>query len=449
MAPPLVACLLALPLAALGLLLARPGLDGHWQHQPTHFWLVLTAGVACAALAYALGTAAARRWDARVFLLSLAYLAAAGFLGLHALATPGVLLDGTNAGFMVATPVGLVVAGALAACSALPLDGPRGDRIMPWLPALRAGLLAVFAVWGILSLGRVPPLDDPTPPGRDSPALLAIALAGVVLFGLAAAGYVVLWSRRRSVLLLGIALSLVLLAEAMVAVAVGRNWHASWWEWHLLMLSAFLLVAFCAHREWHEERFADLYLDGGTGATREVSVLFADLQGFTAFAERHEPSEVSTMLNAYFGAAIPPIVRRYGGEVDRIMGDALMVTFNRRGDQPDHAERAARAGLALQRAAAEAARPGWPRFRVGVNSGPATVVVLGVEGGRTYTVVGDTVNVASRLEGIAPSGGVALGPLTADRLAGARTRPLGHVTVKGRVEPVDALLLVGLPDGGA
>jgi adenylate cyclase len=446
--PPVVG-LLALPLAALGLLLARPGLDQSWEHQPAHFWLVLAAGVACAALAYALGSAAVRRWDARVFLLSLAYLAAAGFLGLHALATPGVLLGGSNAGFVVATPVGLVIAGALAACSALPLDGPRGERIMPRLRALRAGLVIVFAGWGILSLGKVAPLDDPTPPARASATLVVLGVTGLALFALAAGGYVALWSRRRSVLLLGIALSLVLLAEAMAAVAVGRNWHASWWEWHLLMLTAFALVAFCAHREWHEERFADLYVGGGAGAAREVSVLFADLQGFTAFAEGHEPGEVSMMLNTYFGATIPPIVRRYGGEVDRIMGDALMVTFNRRGDLPDHAERSARAGLALQEAAGRVARPGWPRFRVGVNTGPAIVVVLGVEGGRTYSVVGDTVNLASRLEGIAPAGGVALGPLTAERLSGATTQSLGRVTVKGRREPVDALLLVALADAAA
>ena len=132
------------------------------------------------------------------------------------------------------------------------------------------------------------------------------------------------------------------------------------------------------------------------------------------------------------------------------MGDALMVDLQLAGATSPTTPSAARAPASrCSGPPAEAARPGWPRFRVGVNSGPATVVVLGVEGGRTYTVVGDTVNVASRLEGIAPSGGVALGPLTADRLAGARTRPLGHVTVKGRVEPVDALLLVGLPDGGA
>jgi len=74
--------------------------------------------------------------------------------------------------------------------------------------------------------------------------------------------------------------------------------------------------------------------------------------------------------------------------------------------------------------------------------------VLGVEGGRTYTVVGDTVNVASRLEGIAPTGGVAVGPDTACRLPQACIEPLGPVSVKGRADPVSALLLVALLDDG-
>ncbi len=80
--------------------------------------------------------------------------------------------------------------------------------------------------------------------------------------------------------------------------------------------------------------------------------------GFTSFSERTDPREVSEMLNAYFEVAIPPVVRRHGGDVDRIIGDALMVTFNRRGDQPDHA---ARAALAVQKTTGAVAteHPDW------------------------------------------------------------------------------------------
>ncbi len=98
----------------------------------------------------------------------------------------------------------------------------------------------------------------------------------------------------------------------MVAVAVGRNWHASWWEWHALMLAAFALVAWSVHRQWHEERFSDLYLEDTMAGDREISVLFADLAGFTGFSERHSPREVTRMLNEYFHVAIPPLVREQG-----------------------------------------------------------------------------------------------------------------------------------------
>ena len=85
------------------------------------------------------------------------------------------------------------------------------------------------------------------------------------------------------------------------------------------------------------------------GRTREVSVLFADLQGFTSCSERADPMDVSAMLNEYFEATVPVIARELDGVVDKLIGDAIMATFNTRGDQPDHALRAVRAGLVLQR----------------------------------------------------------------------------------------------------
>src|ERR671936_1819948 len=113
---------LALPLVGLSILLAAPEADVHWEHHPSHFWLVLGTSVASAVLAYATGEVAARRGDGRLFLVSLGFLAAAGVLGLHALATPKVLLDGPNGGFVLATPVGLLVAAILAALSAAPAE---------------------------------------------------------------------------------------------------------------------------------------------------------------------------------------------------------------------------------------------------------------------------------------------------------------------------------------
>jgi adenylate cyclase len=177
-----------------------------------------------------------------------------------------------------------------------------------------------------------------------------------------------------------------------------------------------------------------------------VSVLFADLEGFTSFSEGRDPLEVSEMLNAYHRVAIPPIVREHGGEIDRLIGDAIMATWGTRGDQPDHPLRAVQAALALQRmtAAIAAEHPDWPRFRAAVNTGEALVGILGAESGRSYTVIGDTVNVAARLESRAPPGRVVIGVGTLRHLRGASVTSLGAVQVKGKREPVDAYLLEGL-----
>ena len=424
--------LLAAPMAGLAVLLARPSTDVHWQHEPSHFWLVLVTAGLNAVLAYTTGVAARRRGDRRVHLVSLAFLAASGFLALHALATPGVLLDRPNLGFVIATPIGLVIASSFAALSALDTDWVR--------PALLQNLLlAAMGAWLLVSLTLLPEIDDSAIPGRMSWPLVVLSAIGVALYAFAVVRYLALWRERGSDLILAFAVAFILLAESMVAVALGRNWQASWWEWHVLMLVAFTLIAVMAHREGPQERFARLYLDKDA---QPVTVLFADLQGFTAYSEQHDPTAVSQMLNTLFDATIPP-VEEHGGEIDRLIGDAVFARFQGDG----HPERAARAALALQAAAAPLAdaHPYWPRFRAGVNTGEASVGVLGTGSGRTYSVVGDTVNLGSRIEGLAPAGGVAISAETARGLRGAKTEPLGTVAVKGRSEPVEVLLLVSLP----
>jgi adenylate cyclase len=437
------AVLVAIPVAGLVLLLAAPGADFTWEHHPSHFWLVLSTALVSAALAFSTSGVALRRADARLFLVSLAFFAAAGFLALHALATPGVLLDGPNQGFVVATPVGLLVAAVFAAASALPLGPERAQAVIRHATLLRGVLLAAMAAWAALSLGSVPPLDDPTPAERASGGLVAPAVLAVALYGVAGWRYLTIGRRSGSLILLAVAGACVLLAEAMVAVALARSWHASWWEWHVLMLVAFGAIAWAARREEPEERFSDLYLDDTAAGKREISVLFADLAGFTSYSEGRDPRKVSEMLNAYFEVAIPPIVREYGGQIDRLVGDAIMATWGTRGDQPNHAALAVRAAAAVQ---AETARigdqqPDWPRFRIAVNSGEALVGVVGAESGRSYTVIGDTVNVAARLQTRAPAGGVVVGGATLRGVPGLRATSLGELEVRGKREVVDAYLL--------
>lgn len=448
LAAALLAGVTLLPLAGLVLVVRRPALDLRWEHHPAHFWLVLASAVLSAVLAYATGEAAARRGDARLSHVSLAFLSSAGFLGLHALATPGVRLEAPNVGFAVATPVGVALGSLFALRSTREVSGAAAVAEVRLARRLRWVLLALMLAWGVVSLAGLPPLSAAPVSAERLPLLVAVP--GTVLYLLAAWHYARRWRALGDGVLLAVVAAYLLLAESLLAMVLARNWQLSWWEWHVLLLAAFTLVAAGARRSWREERFAPLYLDDTASGQRETSVLFADLQGFTAWSESHAPQEVTAMLNEHLAVAVPAALR-HGGDVDRIVGDALMVTFNTRGDQPDHAVRAVRAGLALQEAtgAVAARHPGWPRFRVGVNTGPAAVGVVGTAGGRTHTVIGDTVNTASRIESQAPAGGVAVGPGTLAALPGtARTRPLGGLTLKGKAEAVETHLVLGLDGDG-
>lgn len=440
------AAALSAPLAGFVLLLAAPDLDAMVGTHPTHFWLVFSVAAATGVLALLLSEAARRRLDARVFFISLAFLVTAGSLGLHAVVTPDVLFGG-NAGFEVDVPIGLIVAALLALVSSFELAGVDVARIQS---LATVATIAALAVWAAISM-RI--LDEPLSAGTQDGLLLGLGIAGLVLFAAAGARYFLLWRRRPSVLLAAIVSALVLLAEAMIQIAFARDWHWSWWTWHMLLLLAFGVVALAVWREWRVEGssadvFADVYLEETSAGVREVSVLFADLKGFTSFSERVTPREVFAMLNAYFDAIVPAVARGEGGTVDKFIGDAIMLTFNTRGDQPDHALRAARAGLALQREAArvQATQPDWPRFRVGINSGSAIVGLLGPRGARSYTVVGDVVNVASRLESSAAAGEVVVGEATREALGpGAAVESLGEIALKGKAESVRTYRLVSLP----
>jgi class 3 adenylate cyclase len=431
------------PLALLAVLLARPQLDASWENQPAHFWLVLAAGAVATALGYAVSVAAGRRRDARLLLISLAFIASAGFLALHALATPGVLL-GKNAGFELATPVGLAIAGLFAAAASLELGPERGAAVVRRRTLLLAALAAVLVLWAVVSLAEVPPLDQPLGAEQLDGWQLVLAAVGIACYAIAAAGFLRLYRRRGQRFVFAFAFAFALLAETMVVVAWATNWQLTWWEWHVLMLGAFTVIGLAARTEWYEERFSAVYLDETLAGARDVSVVLADLAGFTSYSERNDPAQVATMLNAYFERLVP-LMESAGGEVHQIVGDELFVIFGKDGETPDHPLRAARAALLFQRVADRVARDhdDWPRFRVGVNSGEVHAgVVGGTRGHRKHGVVGDVINVAARLEAKAPVGSVLIGEETFRRLGGAATvEALRPRRVKGKQEPVAAYLL--------
>src|SRR5580765_1322162 len=441
----------ALPLVGLVSLLLRSQLDPHIENYRLHFVLFGLVGTVAFALAFTAGEAANRRGDARVLLLSLAFMTTGGFMGLHALGTPGVLFTADHSGFKVAIPVGLLVGAGFAAASAF-VDVRPGFAVLAirHRRALRTGVLLTMAGWFAWTVADLPPLAGPNSEAARGSLLAVLAIVGTFVYAVSAARYWTIFRAQRNLLPVAVIACFVLLSEALVGVAFTgeRKWHASWWEWHFLIVTGYLIIGLAARREWREERFRDLYLSSTRERRQDVSVLFSDLAGYTGFAERSTPAEAATVLHAYWGTAAPLLTRRFGAEIEKFIGDGVVAVFNRGGDQPDHARRAACAALALQREFADLAEqhPDWPRMRVGVNSGGVVVREIGGEGHVAYPMVGDTINTGARLEGLAAVGGILIGAETYDRLPdGAVVERRSGLRLKGKEDVVDAYVLHALP----
>jgi class 3 adenylate cyclase len=441
----------ALPLVGLASLLLRSRLDPHLENYQVHFVVFGVTGSVAFVLGYAAGEAANRRGDARVLLLSLAFMATGGFMGLHALGTPGILFSSDYAGFQVAITVGLLVSSFFAAASAF-VDVRPGiaSLLIRRRQLLRAGVLLTIGLWSVWTLTKLPPLHGPESEAARGILIASMAAVGTFVYAASAARYWQIFRHRPNLLQASVIACFVLLSEALVGVALTgeRKWHASWWEWHGLIVTAYLLIGLAARREWRDERFRRLYLSTTRERRQNISILFGDLVGFTGFSERSSPSEAAEVLDSYWRVAAPLISREFGGELEKFIGDGIVAVFNSRGDQPDHAVRASRAALALQREVAHLVleHPGWPRMRVGVNSGDAVLREIGGDGHVAYPLVGDTVNTGSRLEGLAPAGGVLIGSETYDQLPnGSIVEQRAGLRVKGKDDAVDAYVLLALP----
>lgn len=669
---------LALPLVGLWLLLGNPGIDLMWQDHVAHFWIVLATALFSLALAVLVARGAQRHADARLYLMALGFTVAAGFLALHALATPAVVVAERNAAFNLGTPVGVAIAGAFALVASIDLTPPRAARVIAWRVPLALGVGVLIVGWAVLSLAPGSPLAD-LPPPTIRAWLQVVAIVGVALYAVAIVRSIAHYRRQRaSAVLLSLITAQVLLAESLVAMATAANWHLSWWLWHILMTIAFAYIAYAAQIEYRREgatttlfasivagetlqRMREQYagaldrlvgaiesagvvddaaggptamratigqlqeqigisegqaevleeaaetlaqerlegrrlaalvqvgrearlvvdedalvqvaeerlraafpgdelsilrsgdevpsdtaagvlaqraiasgsraeaIDGSTtrlaiplrsservlgalvagrsigpfgvraasilesaanqlavviengrlyrqverlfrsylspdvvrtlledpaqaglgGASTDVTVLFADLRGYTSFSVGADPAAVVALLNRYFGTIVPVILAE-GGTVTQFVGDAIMAIFNAPVPQKDHTLRAARAGLAMQTSIdALAAQMGedLPRFRVGIETGPVVVGNIGAAEVRTFTAIGETTNLASRLQTYAQVGRVVIGPAAAARLGDvARLRRLGAIDLKGFPEAIEAYELVALDE---
>ncbi|MGV3742105.1 MAG: adenylate/guanylate cyclase domain-containing protein, partial [Burkholderiaceae bacterium] len=179
------------------------------------------------------------------------------------------------------------------------------------------------------------------------------------------------------------------------------------------------------------------------GRRAELSVLFSDIRGFTSFSEGMEPEQLASLMNEYL-SAMTLVVRKHRGTLDKYIGDAIMAFWGAPVADPEHARNAVLAALEMQHALGDLNKTlkakGAPEIRigVGVNTGIMTVGDMGSSIRKAYTVMGDAVNLGSRLEGITKQYGVGImvGEETRKAIKDIVFRELDLVQVKGKEEPV-------------
>jgi adenylate cyclase len=187
------------------------------------------------------------------------------------------------------------------------------------------------------------------------------------------------------------------------------------------------------------------------GHRRQMTVLFSDIRGFTTLSEQGQPEEIVGMLNEYFTRMVE-IVFRHQGTVDKFVGDMVMALFGAPLDDPQHAEHAVEAALDMSDALLELNRHWQAQGRdaldigIGINTGPMIAGNIGSEAIMSYTVIGDAVNLGSRLESLNKQYGtrIIISETTRAALGGRYLfRPLGDVVVKGKTQPVAIYELTG------
>ncbi len=365
--------------------------------------LVITPlAVIWGAIYWTVGAAGAAAIPWLYVVISLASLIAFGMTGSYRWFAVGQFVPYMTLPFVLMWILGGFVAGSVVAiwASLAPITALLlGHR--------RAALLLVGAYAGLMAVSAI----APTPPPPSLPAWLRDGLFPLNLTGVA------------------------VLTLLLVRLFMGGH------------ESSLTSVRRIVRRYFSPDLAAMLLADPGRtelgGEIAVVTVLFADLGSYSTYAETRAPTEVVAMLNQYFGVALPAILEQ-GGQPTQLAGDAVMAVFGAPKPQADHASRACAAALAILEGTAVFAtgpRPG-PRFHIGVNSGPALVGNIGSEDYRNFTAIGDTTNLAARLQDVAKPGEVVIGPLTAAQLDGPfELTPIGPVSVKGRVEPTEAYVL--------
>jgi len=187
------------------------------------------------------------------------------------------------------------------------------------------------------------------------------------------------------------------------------------------------------------------------GRSEQLTVLFSDIVGFTSISEALNPKDLSAFINEYL-TSMSLVIREHRGTLDKYIGDAIMAFWGAPMADPDHARQGVLAALAMQARLLEinklVSARGWPPIRIGIglNSGTMSVGDMGSKVRRAYTVMGDAVNLGSRLEGLTREYGVGVivGQGTRDLVKDGVFRELDRVRVKGKDEPVAIFEAVGI-----
>jgi len=297
---------------------------------------------------------------------------------------------------------------------------------------------------------------------RDLPARWPLAIIATAVLALA-------FRRRHGPLVLGIVLGLGSVALLLVAY-VGLAWN-TYVPVGAALLSAWLCFGlFSVQAQWLERREREAtigifgrFLDPRVVESlveagelsrdrkpeaREISILFSDIRGFTTLSETRTPEEVVHLLNRYFSRQVDVIFRN-GGTLDKFIGDAIMAFWNAPTESPGHAERAVQAAVEMTEALdafkreLAAGNEGLGDFDVGIglHTGPAVVGFLGSDSRMEYTAIGDTVNLASRIEGATKGVARVLVSDATKAACGPDSRfryvHRGQFQVKGREKPVE------------
>ena len=183
----------------------------------------------------------------------------------------------------------------------------------------------------------------------------------------------------------------------------------------------------------------------------EVTVLFSDIRGFSTLSERLETRQVADVVGRHLGA-MAEVIADHGGTIDKFQGDAVMAIFGAPDPMDDHAARAVACALAMQARQSELNAMGWGvvdvdglQVGIGLNTGTVIAGAIGGGGRLEYTVIGDAVNIAQRLQSEAEGGQIVAAATTVAACAEIPAEPIGLRTVKGREEPVEVFLILGGP----